>query len=204
MSDLAPSDAQKIIDLVTSYSFDLGNQAPERVVAEWLSRYSLVWVRLAIIEALYQGRYKAVSVQQILMLWERREGPIYHFNSEFARIVASPVPRNLQSDRGGATVPDEQSLKGRLQTLRSQAQVRLTAAPIASPAARAGASSSGSSASAPTAKMSQATPPDSSMKIAPPVNPIQQFTPAGPTPFYTKLQAVASDRLDDDLPPLDD
>ncbi|WP_204154587.1 hypothetical protein [Leptolyngbya sp. CCY15150] len=221
MTDLAQkTEAQKIIDLITCYSFDLGAQSAERAVAEWLSRYSLVWVRLAIIEALYQGRYKAVSVQQILMLWERRDAPIYHFTSEFARIVASPVPRNLNaaehpeaedSDRPPSDPTSEDlTLRAKLQSLRSQpAQRHKQPAPAnLEPVQGPTPTSMTSAAPAILDSSPEATSPEPS--YAPPsvpepsspahptelIHPIQQFTPtSGTTPFYTRLQAVAtSDR----------
>lgn len=77
------------IELLARYSFDLGAFAAEQLVEYWLRRYPASWVRSAVIEALYQGRYKAVSVGQILAIWGRRGQPIYHFNSEFERIVST-------------------------------------------------------------------------------------------------------------------
>lgn len=60
-------------------------------------RYSPDWVRLAVIEAIYQGRYKLVSVEYILQLWQRRGKPICHFNREFEAIVAVSLSPELQS-----------------------------------------------------------------------------------------------------------
>ncbi|HEY9816411.1 MAG TPA: hypothetical protein V6D20_11510 [Candidatus Obscuribacterales bacterium] len=223
MTDLAQkTEAQKIIDLITCYSFDLGAQSAERAVAEWLSRYSLVWVRLAIIEALYQGRYKAVSVQQILMLWERRDAPIYHFTSEFARIVASPVPRNLNaaehldieveaedSDRPPSDPTSEDlTLRAKLQSLRSQPAQRHkqpSPAPVSPEPARSPTPATSAISAAPAILETSPEPsyapqpvanPSSSANATELIHPIQQFTPASATTsFHTKLQAVAaSDR----------
>ena len=223
MTDLAQkTEAQKIIDLITCYSFDLGAQSAERAVAEWLSRYSLVWVRLAIIEALYQGRYKAVSVQQILMLWERRDAPIYHFTSEFARIVASPVPRNLNaaehpeaedSDRPPSDPTSEDlTLRAKLQSLRSQPaqRHRQPSAPANLEPAQSSPTPTSMTSAAPAILDSSPEETSPEPSYAPPsvpepsspshptelIHPIQQFTPtSGTTPFYTRLQAVAtSDR----------
>ncbi|HIK54984.1 MAG TPA: hypothetical protein IGS37_07465 [Synechococcales cyanobacterium M55_K2018_004] len=76
------------IDLLEQYSFDLGAFSAEQLVGYWLRRYSPQWIRTAVIEALYQGRYKAVSVGQILGIWGRRGRSIAHFSGEFERIVA--------------------------------------------------------------------------------------------------------------------
>lgn len=94
------------IDLLTHYSFDLGNRTAPQLLDQWLKDYSTGWVRWAVIEALYQGRYKAVSVEQILKLWQRRNQPCYHFSYEFERLVCHKFPRNLaQSPRKLAVTP---------------------------------------------------------------------------------------------------
>lgn len=61
-------------------------------------RYSPDWVRLAVVEALYQGRYKVVSVQQILDIWRRRGKVVSHFNREFEAIVTVPLPDAIQAE----------------------------------------------------------------------------------------------------------
>lgn len=60
-------------------------------------RYSPDWVRLAMVEALYQGRYKVVSVKQILDIWQRRGKVVSHFNREFEAIVTVPLPEGIQA-----------------------------------------------------------------------------------------------------------
>ncbi len=90
--DTATADAA---NLLRHYSFDLDDCTIDQLFAYWLETYPANWVRLAIIEALYQGRYKAISVEQILALWKRRQQPLYHFNHEFERLVSDRFPRNL-------------------------------------------------------------------------------------------------------------
>ena len=87
------------VDLLTHYSFDLGTDSANQLVDRWLNHYSASWIRWAVIEALYQGRYKAISVDQILQLWHRRQHPCYHFSYEFERLVCQKFPRNLSSPR---------------------------------------------------------------------------------------------------------
>lgn len=79
--------------LLTHYSFDLGGYSTGELIAEWLLEYPAAWVRLATIEALYQGRYKALSVTHILACWKRRNQALYHFNHEFERLVSSQLPK---------------------------------------------------------------------------------------------------------------
>lgn len=72
-----------------------------RLLARWLKLYPEPWVRAALIESIYQGRYKTVSVEQLLERWQRRGQPSCHFNSEFARFICQNIPREL------ARFPDE-------------------------------------------------------------------------------------------------
>lgn len=80
--------------LLANYSFDLGRYKASELVERWLNHYPANWIRLAVIEALYQGRYKAISVEQILSIWDRRQ-PRYHFNHEFERLICSRLPQLL-------------------------------------------------------------------------------------------------------------
>ena len=68
--------AAEIAMLMIRYSFDLGNYSPEQWIDQWLQQYPDLWLHEAVVEALYQGRYKAVSVWQILDLWQRRGKPL--------------------------------------------------------------------------------------------------------------------------------
>jgi hypothetical protein len=81
--------------LLVHYGFDLGGKKAEKLAGEWLTKYPGYWLRLAVVEALYQGRYKAVSVGQLLSMWHRIGEPLYHFNREFERLVCNNFPQNL-------------------------------------------------------------------------------------------------------------
>ncbi|OCQ96534.1 hypothetical protein BCD67_10665 [Oscillatoriales cyanobacterium USR001] len=78
--------------LLIHYSFDISRDTVEQLLSEWLAIYPPYWLRLAVIEALYQGRYKTISVEHILAMWQRRGQPLYHFNHEFERLVCSSYP----------------------------------------------------------------------------------------------------------------
>ncbi|MDB9529241.1 hypothetical protein PN498_24830 [Oscillatoria sp. CS-180] len=92
-----PSGSEREIEdaklLLEEYSFDLSGFQAGELVAIWQQRLEMSpsWIRSAVLEALYQGRYKAFSVEQILQGWKRRGHPIRHFNSEFERIVLGPI-----------------------------------------------------------------------------------------------------------------
>ena len=81
--------------LLNHYCFELPGTTAIDLLAGWLEKYQADWVRLAVIEALYRGRYKAVSVEQILNLWSRRQYASYGFNHEFERLICRKLPRNL-------------------------------------------------------------------------------------------------------------
>lgn len=84
--------ARLAADLLQHYSFELAGYSLVQQIAIWLEYYPAEWLPFAIIEALYQGRYKAISVEQILNLWERRQQPVYHFNHEFERLICGNLP----------------------------------------------------------------------------------------------------------------
>lgn len=83
------------VALLKHYGFELRGYTAEELVNLWTKTYSAHWVRLGVIEALYQGRYKAVSVEQILTVWARRGQPIHRFNHEFERLISRKLPQKL-------------------------------------------------------------------------------------------------------------
>ncbi len=78
--------------ILNRYGFDLKGYTPMELLLKWGEKYSSIWIRLAVIEALYQGRYKSISVEQILSNWLRKGKPGVHFNYEFERLVCSDLP----------------------------------------------------------------------------------------------------------------
>ena len=81
----------KMAGLLYCYGFDLQGRSPVEYINHWLISCPRYWVRLAIVEALYQGRYKAISVDHILRLWKRRGHPTFHFPHEFERLICRNV-----------------------------------------------------------------------------------------------------------------
>ncbi len=88
-------EARQAVLLLNEYAFELGWQEPTAQVLTWLETYRPSWIRDAVVEALHQGRYKAISVQQILALWQRRGQPVKHFTKEFERTIALPLGMQL-------------------------------------------------------------------------------------------------------------
>jgi hypothetical protein len=89
--------AELAAKLLTHYSFDLNGSTVSELINCWQGEYPIQWLHLAVIEALYQGRYKAISAQQILTFWRRRGEITYHFNMEFERMICSKFPEKLTS-----------------------------------------------------------------------------------------------------------
>ncbi len=90
--DLSLAQAHSLID---SYAFDLGGDDAEQLLRYWLNIYHASWIRLATIEALYLGRYKAISIQHILNVWLRIGNPNTHFTFEFERLICRKLPKHL-------------------------------------------------------------------------------------------------------------
>lgn len=93
--------------LLIHYSFDISRDTVEELLGEWLAVYPPYWLRLAVVEALYQGRYKTVSVEQILVMWQRRGQPLYHFNHEFESLVCSSYPLDSSAEVAVVSGEDE-------------------------------------------------------------------------------------------------
>ena len=90
--DLSLAQAKSLID---SYAFDLGGKDPQELLNSWLAIYSATWIGLATVEALYLGRYKAVSIEHILNVWLRIGTPNPHFTYEFERLICRKLPKHL-------------------------------------------------------------------------------------------------------------
>ena len=90
--DLAVAQA---IALIKSYSFEMNGSTAEKLVQKWLNNYQGNWIRLAAIEALYLGRYKTVSIEQIMEVWLRIGTPNIHFKGEFERLICCKLPQHL-------------------------------------------------------------------------------------------------------------
>ena len=92
--------------LLTHYSFDLDNCSTNLLIERWLKDYSDRWIYLAVIEALYQGRYKANSVEQILTIWQRKGQAYFRFNHEFERLVCGDFSNNVWRKLERSTIPE--------------------------------------------------------------------------------------------------
>lgn len=105
MTEQAKSAATSVVTFLTHYSFDSEELTFEQLADQWLQAYPIHWVQLAIIEALYQGRYKAISVAQILAFWQRRGQPLHRFDFEFEQLVCNRLPQKLSPRKPKSGVP---------------------------------------------------------------------------------------------------
>jgi len=102
---------QQLIEvLIESYGFELNEETPEELARRWLEEYDSHWIRLAIIEALYLGRYKAFSVEQILNLWCRRGRARFHFTHEFERLICRRLPKSLREFSETVTEEEDEDI----------------------------------------------------------------------------------------------
>ncbi|TBR58286.1 hypothetical protein B4U84_20350 [Westiellopsis prolifica IICB1] len=194
--------------LLIHYSFDLSGYQASELVHRWQQQYSDSWLHMAVIEALYQGRYKAISVQQILTLWQRRGQAVFHFNMEFERLICSKFPENLTSVPTWSQFsvyhnPRPDVVKQENMGTRGQGgqgghggqgeTERYLDNFSASPTHRVTASSSLSVTPTPTPK-----PQRKLLPVAVNNSPIEQFTPQTSDrsqSFTSKLKAMSNDKL---------
>jgi hypothetical protein len=97
MNDAVLNKSTALAAALLTYYGTEGTRLSVRVklLARWLKLYPEPWVRAALIESIYQGRYKTISVEQLLDRWQHRGYPVCHFNSEFARLICQNIPREL-------------------------------------------------------------------------------------------------------------
>lgn len=82
---------QKTITLIEYYNFDLGHYHIRELIIKWSKIYDHEWLPLAVMEAIYEGRLKAISVEQILNFWLNKGKVCKRFNREFERLVTFNV-----------------------------------------------------------------------------------------------------------------
>jgi hypothetical protein len=78
-----------VVDL---YGLELDGHQVDTLVASWLQKYDRNWIIKAIVESLYRGRYKIVSVDNILRDWQRLGRPRYNFTPEYEREILQNLP----------------------------------------------------------------------------------------------------------------
>ncbi|MBW4620900.1 MAG: hypothetical protein KME17_16275 [Cyanosarcina radialis HA8281-LM2] len=111
-------------ELLGHYNFELHGYRVQDLVNRWANRYPSEWIRLAAIEALYQGRYKAHSIEKLLAIWARRDNPIYHFSTEFERLIGRRFSPDLRSLPPAPPVPQPPRQLATLQEIPDRIDAR--------------------------------------------------------------------------------
>ena len=182
------------VALLIHYSFDLGGYTAQQLIDHWLNDFSANWICSAVIESLYQGRYKAVSVEQILAFWRRRGEASYHFNHEFERLICGNLPQTPMGESDPADCFDN----GLDDVVTASSAEENTAVKVDNPVTK-----SFGKLTQRSDKVSESrrySPPQSSPH-SDSASPIKHFTPKTDDSgeFYTKLKALSEsdrDRLD--------
>lgn len=94
--------------LLTHYSFELNGKTLPQIIQEWLSLYPNKWVIAAVVEALYQGRYKVNSVNRILVNWQTQGQPLHHFDHDFAELFCKKIIKAMIPTE---TIPFQEAVK---------------------------------------------------------------------------------------------
>ena len=175
----------QIIALMNSYSFDTNKQNAQQLVQKWQQNYDVEWIHLATIEALYLGRYKAISIEQILHSWLRLGQPNIHFGKDFERLVSRKLPKHFKDSNSISLEPsrsDRSSVANSAQ--HPVASLEITPVPevkITAP---------------PTVKAESIVEEDSASKTAHPKK-IVRFQPVpDASDVFQKLKALADNQED--------
>jgi hypothetical protein len=78
---------------IETYGLELDPDRVDAILETWLKQYDPTWILKAIVESLYRGRYKIVSVENILKDWQRLGNPRYQFTPEYERDILEKVPQ---------------------------------------------------------------------------------------------------------------
>lgn len=81
--------------LLQHYGFDLGGQTATAILAHWQQAYPVEWLRSAALEALHRGRYKAVSVEEILRQWQKKGDAQQNFDADFETLICSKLEQSI-------------------------------------------------------------------------------------------------------------
>jgi hypothetical protein len=191
-------NVEQAIALLEHYSFDIEGGSARGFVTYWAEDLPSAWLRLAVLEALYQGRYKAVSVSQILALWERKQQPHTHFNEEFEQLICDRLFAEVEAEVEAEAVANESAIPAdEAETPAANAAdltgdvIRLPEIP--SPSDEAIAPQSPPEHTAESAESAESIDPDASDLHFQRTHPthIAQFVPEGESHIYDKLRDLA-------------
>lgn len=87
------------IILIKHYSFELHGYKIKELMVKWTKIYPHHWIPLGVIEAIYQGRLKAISVEQILNIWLKKGEVNSSFNHEFCHLIQPKAYFNIETEK---------------------------------------------------------------------------------------------------------
>ncbi|BAQ63652.1 hypothetical protein [Geminocystis sp. NIES-3709] len=90
---------RQTIILIKYYSFDLHSYKIIELIIKWTKIYPHHWLPLGVTEAIYQGRLKAISVEQILNIWLKKGEVNQSFNYEFSCLIKPDAFFSYQEDQ---------------------------------------------------------------------------------------------------------
>lgn len=90
---------RQTIILIKYYGFDLNGYKVRELIVKWTKIYPHNWLPLGVTEAIYQGRLKAISVEQILNVWLKKGCINQSFNYEFCRLIEPEMTFLLEEDK---------------------------------------------------------------------------------------------------------
>jgi hypothetical protein len=94
---MSHSQQNLIAVIIKIYGLSLDDQQVEAILITWFQKYDRAWILKAIVESLYRGRYKLVSVDNILKDWDRIGQPRYNFTPEYEREILQKMPTDDDS-----------------------------------------------------------------------------------------------------------
>ena len=203
------ADENVVVALILRYGFDLGEQSALSMVRSWSCKYDPSFLSLAVVESLHLGRYKAVSIEQVLNGWQRRGEPVPHFSEEFADMISGPgvLAKLTITDDQETTVEPELELEKTLFSASEIAEAHRSTElfELSDPALDEGLSETAPTQHRLTAALRQAAlnlsssyplskarPPQDDWHQQAETNDQQLASPAQVSPFYYKLRAVAA------------
>ena len=89
---MSHSQQNLIAVIIKIYGLSLDDRQVEATSIAWFQKYDRAWILKAIVESLYRGRYKLVSVDNILKDWDRIGKPRYNFTPEYEREILQKMP----------------------------------------------------------------------------------------------------------------
>ncbi len=95
-----PRVVAEVAPLLVRYRYEPDETQAAQLVEAWAKQYPEEWIRPAVVETLYQARYKSISVEQVLNLWQRQGRPHPHYPGDFERLVSRSSP-----ERSGSPLP---------------------------------------------------------------------------------------------------